>query len=99
MYDLNVAAAKPREAIKVTLPDGKVIDATSWETTPLDIAKGIAKSLAETVVIAKVDDVLFDLTRPLETSCRLKFLKFDDEEGKHSSCWEGFSPSPAAGSK
>ncbi|KAJ3030686.1 threonyl-tRNA synthetase [Rhizophlyctis rosea] len=80
-YDAEVAA-KPREPIKVTLPDGKVIDATAWETTPLDIAKGISKSLSEAVVISKVDDSLFDLTRPLEASCRLKFLKFDDEEGK-----------------
>jgi len=34
-------AAKVPEAIKVTLPDGKVIEAESWRTTPHDIAKGI----------------------------------------------------------
>jgi hypothetical protein len=30
------------------------MDATSWETTPLDIARLIAKSLADKAVIAKV---------------------------------------------
>ena len=32
-------AAQPRSAIKITLPDGAVKEGTSWETTPLDIAK------------------------------------------------------------
>lgn len=47
-------AAKPRSPIQVTLPDGKVIDGTAWETTAMDIAKGLSKSLAERTVIAKV---------------------------------------------
>ncbi|KAJ3293395.1 threonyl-tRNA synthetase [Borealophlyctis nickersoniae] len=85
-YDAEVAvkrfAAKPRETIKITLPDGKVIEGTSWETTPMDIAKGISKSLSEKIVIAKVDGNLFDLVRPLEQSCSLRFLTFDDDEGK-----------------
>ena len=34
-------AAKPRNEIKVTLPDGKVVDGTSWETTPYEVARGI----------------------------------------------------------
>lgn len=34
-------ASKPSVPIKVTLPDGKQIDAESWKTTPYDIAKGI----------------------------------------------------------
>ena len=33
--------AKPREPLKVTLPDGKLIDGTTWETSPYDIAKKI----------------------------------------------------------
>ncbi len=44
----------PREPIEITLPDGKVKVGVSWETTPLSIAEGIAKSLAEKVVVAKV---------------------------------------------
>jgi threonyl-tRNA synthetase len=34
-------------------------------------------------VIAKVDDELWDLERPLEKDGNLKLLKFDDEEGKY----------------
>ena len=38
-------AAKPRNTIKVTLPDGKVVDGTSWETTPYEVARGIRYSV------------------------------------------------------
>lgn len=34
-------AAKESQPIKVTLPDGKQIDAESWKTTPYQIASGI----------------------------------------------------------
>ena len=44
----------PQEPITVTLPDGKTKEGVSWVTTPLNIAEGIAKSLAEKVVVAKV---------------------------------------------
>lgn len=47
-------AKLPRQEIEVTLPDGKVVKGTSWETTPFQIAEGIAKSLAERVIISKV---------------------------------------------
>lgn len=34
-------AAKDSKPIKVTLPDGKVVDAESWKTTPYQVACGI----------------------------------------------------------
>lgn len=49
-------AKKPRNAIKITLPDGKMLEGKAWETTPLDIANGISKGLANATVIAKVND-------------------------------------------
>jgi threonyl-tRNA synthetase len=55
---------------------------TSWETTPMNIAALISKSLSERVVIAKVDGVLYDLIRPLEKSCKLELLDFEHDEGK-----------------
>ena len=79
----NQLAAKETKPIKVTLPDGKVMDGESWRTTPLNIAEQISKGLADHTVIAKVNDELWDLERPLEDSCNLKLLKFDDEEGKY----------------
>lgn len=73
---------KPREPITITLPDGTQKEGTSWETTPMSIALGIAKSLAERTVISKVDGELWDLTRPLEGSCKLELLDFENDEGK-----------------
>eukprot|EP01134_Creolimax_fragrantissima_P007839 CFRG7839T1 len=75
-------AGKPREAITVTLPDGKAIDAKSWETSPYDIAHGISQSLAERTVIAKVNGELWDLDRPFESSCSLELLDFNHDDGK-----------------
>ncbi|KAF9360375.1 threonyl-tRNA synthetase [Mortierella sp. AD094] len=75
-------AAQPRVPITITMPDGSTREGTSWETSPMDVAKQIAKSLAERVVIAKVDKVLWDLERPLVASCKLELLDFENEEGK-----------------
>ncbi|KAJ1562579.1 threonyl-tRNA synthetase [Nowakowskiella sp. JEL0078] len=74
--------AKERVPIKISLLDSRVLDGTSWETTPLDIAKLIRKSLVDEAVIAKVDGELWDLARPLEKNCVLQILTFDNDEGK-----------------
>ncbi|KAJ3216922.1 threonyl-tRNA synthetase [Dinochytrium kinnereticum] len=76
------APAKPRLDIKIALPDGREMEGKSWETTPMDIAKMLSKSLSERVVIAKVDGGLWDLVRPFERSCNLELLDFDHPEGK-----------------
>lgn len=34
-------AKMPEKVIAVTLPDGKKVEATSWKTTPYEVAKGI----------------------------------------------------------
>lgn len=39
-YDAELAS-KPNTVINVTLPDGKIVEATSWKTTAYDVAKGI----------------------------------------------------------
>lgn len=70
------------QPISVTLPDGKVIDALSWKTTPYEVACGISQGLADNTVIAKVNNVVWDLDRPLEKDCSLQLLKFDDDEAQ-----------------
>lgn len=45
------------------------------------MARGISKSLFERTVISLVDGNLWDLTRPLEKSCKLEFLDFEHPEG------------------
>ncbi|XP_013783580.2 threonine--tRNA ligase, cytoplasmic-like isoform X2 [Limulus polyphemus] len=75
-------AKKQSEPIKITLPNGKVVEAQSWHTTPYQVAQGISQGLADNTVIAKVNGVLWDLDRPLEDNCNLELLKFDSEEGQ-----------------
>ncbi|XP_055774644.1 threonine--tRNA ligase 1, cytoplasmic [Salvelinus fontinalis] len=75
-------AEKDSKAIKVTLPDGKVVEAESWKTTPYQVAAGISQGLADATVIAKVNSSVWDLDRPLEENCSLQLLKFDDDEAK-----------------
>ncbi|KAJ1950786.1 threonyl-tRNA synthetase, partial [Linderina macrospora] len=72
----------PREKIAITLPDGSQREGTSWETTPMDIANSISKSLAKRLVIAKVNGELWDTLRPFECSAKLELLDFETEEGK-----------------
>ena len=47
-------AALPKQAIKITLPDGNVKEGISFQTTPLDVATMISKQFAEKVIVAKV---------------------------------------------
>jgi len=72
----------PDKPIKVTLPDGKVLDGIAGKTTPMDIALSIAKGLADNAVVAKVNGQLCDLGVPLEEDCNLELFKFDSPEGK-----------------
>ncbi|KAK5653533.1 hypothetical protein OQA88_8792 [Cercophora sp. LCS_1] len=76
-------AKRPREDILITMPDGSVKPGKSYETTPAEIAKGISNSLLKRTVIARIDgETLWDLERPLEKSCKLELLDFNDEQGK-----------------
>lgn len=74
--------AKEPTPIQVTLPDGKIIEAQAWRTSPFEIAKGISKGLADNTIVAKVDGKVWDLDRPLEKSCSLQLLKFDDPDAQ-----------------
>ncbi|XP_055810265.1 threonine--tRNA ligase, mitochondrial 1-like [Solanum dulcamara] len=70
------------DPIKIELVDGTMKEGKKWNTTPLDIAKEISKSLAGNALIAKVNGVLWDLLRPLEGDCKLEIFKFDSDEGR-----------------
>ncbi|EKM56703.1 uncharacterized protein PHACADRAFT_194288 [Phanerochaete carnosa HHB-10118-sp] len=73
---------QPRQEIEITLLDGSKRQGTSWETSPMGIAKQISQGLADRTVIAKVNGQVWDLERPLEGSCTLELLDFDHPEGK-----------------
>ncbi|XP_023530286.1 threonine--tRNA ligase, mitochondrial 1-like [Cucurbita pepo subsp. pepo] len=72
----------PSHPIKITLPDGSVKEGQKWQTAPVDVAREISKSLAANALIAQVDGVLWDMSRPLENDCELKLFTFDSDEGR-----------------
>lgn len=48
----------------------------------MDIAKEISKSLASNALIAQVNGLLWDMSRPLEADCQIKLFTFDTDEGR-----------------
>lgn len=82
-----IIASKPRVEITVQVKnkDGvlKEQKATSWETNPFQLALKIApKTWVDSIVVAKVNGVLWDLERPLESDCNIEYVTFEDHEGK-----------------
>ncbi|XP_069780410.1 threonine--tRNA ligase 1, cytoplasmic isoform X3 [Narcine bancroftii] len=75
-------ASKESKRIIVTLPDGKQVQGDSWKSTPYQIACGISQGLADKVIVAKVNGVVWDLDRPLEGDCSLTLLMFDEDEAQ-----------------
>jgi hypothetical protein len=52
----------PREKIFITLKNGKQVEGTSFETTPLQVAKGnLKKSLVPDFLVAKVNLTFFKI--------------------------------------
>ena len=62
------------EQIKITLPDGTVLERPSG-TTGEDIAKGISSGLAKQSMLVEVNKELKDLSYPIREDCTLKILK------------------------
>src|SRR5579871_6607885 len=60
-------------SIQVTLPDGSVKTVDSG-ARPIDVAQSISKRLADDAIVARVNDQLWDLNRPLESDSKLQFL-------------------------
>jgi threonyl-tRNA synthetase len=69
--------------IKITFPDNSVREYAEG-TTSLQIAESISPRLCESVLAAKVNGEVWDLSRPLSQDATLQLLKWEDEEGKHT---------------
>ena len=67
------------EQIKITLPDGTILEKASG-TTGLDVAEGISSGLAKQSILVEVDGELRDLSYPITEDCKLKILKKDADE-------------------
>ncbi len=74
-----------KDMIQITFPDGAV---RSYEkgVSAIDIARSISEGLAKKVLAAKVNDQVWDATRPIVEDASLKLLTWDDPDGK-STFW------------
>ncbi|MGH9632957.1 MAG: threonine--tRNA ligase [Bryobacteraceae bacterium] len=66
-------------SITVTLPDGSSQQVPEG-SRPIDIAKAISPRLADDAVVARVNQELFDLTRPLESDATVQILTSKNPE-------------------
>ena len=67
--------------INITLPDGSVKQYPEG-VTALEVAKGLSEGLARNVLAAKVDEEVWDATRPINKDCHLTLLTWQDEDGR-----------------
>ena len=71
------------EKIKITLPDGSIKDYEKG-VTGLDIARDISDGLARNVLAAKVNNELWDATRPINTDAEIHLQTWNDDGGKYT---------------
>ena len=69
--------------IKITFPDQSVREFEDG-VTPLQVAESISPRFAQDVLVAKVGDEMWDLTRPITGDATINFYKWDSDEGKHA---------------
>ena len=69
--------------IKIIFPDQSVKEFEGG-VTPYAVAESIRPRLAQDVLVAKVNDEMWDLSRPIETDARIELFKWDSDEGKHA---------------
>lgn len=67
--------------IKITLPDGSFKEFEQG-VTPYEVALSISEGLARNVLVAKVNDVLVELDRPINEDASLTLFTWNDREGK-----------------
>lgn len=79
---------RPHPEINVTLDIGdgnpSSVPAKAYETTPGSFLRDVPKDVSANVVIAKVDEELWDLNRPLEGDCKVTLVQFSDPEGRET---------------
>ena len=69
------------EKIKIKFPDGNVKEFEKG-VTPFQIAQSISERLANDALAAKVNGHILDMSRPVNRDADIRFLTFNDEEGK-----------------
>ncbi len=69
--------------IKITLPDGAVKE-FEQPVSAFDVAKSISEGLARKVVLAQVNDEVWDSSRLIESDAHLKLLTLQDEVARNT---------------
>ena len=69
--------------INITLPDGSVRQYNEGVTS-YEIALSISEGLARNVLAAKVNGLVWDITRPINENATVQLLTWNDEEGKNT---------------
>lgn len=64
--------------IRITLPDGNVLEAESG-ITPLEVAEQISPRLARAAIAARVDDAVVEVGRPITHDARVEILTEKNE--------------------
>ncbi len=69
--------------IKITFPDGNIREYAEG-VTAMEIAEGISQRLAQEVLSATINDVVCDLSAPINQDSTLKLNKWEDEDGRRT---------------
>ncbi|MHA6249171.1 threonine--tRNA ligase [Pontibacter sp. CAU 1760] len=69
--------------IKITLPDGSVREYEQGVSS-YEIAQSISEGLARNVLAAKVNDTVWDLSRPIQQDAHVQLLTWNDDLGKNA---------------
>src|SRR6185437_7507505 len=75
----SVLSKMTMDTIQITLPDGAKREVAGG-TTPAEIARQISPRLEKEALVARVDDELWDLSRPLDQNTSLAILTPKDPE-------------------
>jgi len=71
--------------VKISFPDGAVREYEKG-VTPFQIAQSISEGLARKIIVASVNGVPWDISRPIAEDAAIKLLSWNDAEGK-STFW------------
>ncbi|KAG0364768.1 hypothetical protein BC939DRAFT_447484 [Gamsiella multidivaricata] len=84
--ELNRNSHGSRLSIEIILPDGTKKVGAAGATTPLEIAQGISGKLAKSTLIAQLNgNTYWDMSRPLEQSCQLELVPFQENNDRLTS--------------
>ncbi|KAF9904484.1 hypothetical protein EC991_002644 [Linnemannia zychae] len=83
---LKQSSSIQQPTIEILLPDGSKKIGSAGTTTPLSIAQGISGKLAKTTLIAQVNgNTYWDMSRPLQESCQLELIPFQENNDRLTS--------------